>query len=255
MSPASIVALVIGGIIALLLVGYISNQYEAKKLERARRRSELIDRQARLNSLSEGIPGQYLTAPFKQTLHQLELIFVEKLLKQEPANQQLKARNKLLRERLSLGEGYELSNAVVPLHSEAQVKEIRYQLENLYAQVRRAHQEGLIAADTGRQWLFFLQEQLVNLNLDFFHTAGQSYLQRAMPRQARLLFERAVGLIKRQKNLQPYQQRLDVFQRLLEKTNNIVMELDQNTVSQTNELAESMSDLDEDSWKKKQVYD
>lgn len=255
MSPAIIVALVIGGIVALLLVGYINNQYETKKLERARRRSELSDRQARLGSLSEGIPGQYLTVPFKQALHQLELVFVEKLLKEEPGNLKLKARDELLRERIGLGASYELTNSTVALHSEEQVKEIRFQLESLHAQVRRGLQEGLVAADTGRQWLYFLQEQLINLYLDFFHTTGQSHLQRGVPRQARLVFERAVGLIKRQKNLQPYKQRLDVFQELLEKANDIVMEHDQKAVSQANELSESMGDMEEDVWKKKQMYD
>lgn len=66
MSPAYIVALVVGGVFALLLLGYASNQHEKHKLERARRRSELNERQMRLASLSDGLPGQYLHARLKQ---------------------------------------------------------------------------------------------------------------------------------------------------------------------------------------------
>lgn len=255
MSPAFIVALVIGGIIALLLVGYLNNQHEAKKLERARRRSELTERQTRLAALSDGVAGQYLTVPFKQALHELELAFVQQLLQEEPDNKKARSRGELLRERISQGTSYKLENAVIALHSEEQVKEMRYQLESLHAQVRRGLQEGMLPATNGQQWLYYLQEQLINLYLDFFHTAGQSHLQRGAPRQARLVFERAVGLIKRQKNLQPYKERLNAFQALLEKTDNIVMEHDQSAVSQANELSESMGESDEDLWKKKQMYD
>lgn len=255
MSPVLIVALVVVGVFALLLVGYINSQYEKNKLEKARRRSELTDRQMRINALSEGIPGQYLTVSLKQLLHELELHFITELLKEDAAQEKLQARSEELRARIALGSAYELGNSVQTVHSEDRVKEIRFQLESLYTQLRRALQEGLIPI-TAKQWLQHLQVQLVNLHLDFFHATGQSHLQRGVPRQARLVFERAVGLIKRQKNLQPFKERLDSFQGLLNKTNQIVMEHDQKATSQASELSESMGDdEDDDIWKKKQMYD
>lgn len=255
MSPAYIVALVVGGVFALLLLGYASNQHEKHKLERARRRSELNERQMRLASLSDGLPGQYLHARLKQGLHELELQFVQEILKDGPDNKKIRLREEELRSRIAQGDSYQVANAVVGLHGEEQVREVRFQLESLYAQLRRAMQEGLLPADSCQQWLHYLQEQLVNLYLDFFHTAGQNHLQRGLPRQARLVFERAVGLIKRQKNLQPFGERLKAFETLLDKTNRIVMEHDQQATSQASELSESMSEETEDSWKKKQVYD
>lgn len=256
MSPAFIAALVVGGIFILLMLAYFNNQYEKSKLERARLRSELADRQMRLNVLSEGVPGQYLTVPLKQALHGLELHFVQELLKEAPEDKKMQLRAETLRENLALGGDYKLGNTSTVLHNEEQVKEVRFQLESLYAQLRRAMQEGLLPPDAGRKWLYFLQEQLVNLYLDYFHAAGQSHLQRGLPRQARLVFERAVGLIKRQKNLQPFKERLSGFQQLLDKTNQIVMEHDQKAASEASALSESMSDDDGDElWKKKQMYD
>lgn len=255
MSSAFIIALVIGGIFALLLVGYLSNQHEKNKLERARRRSTLAERQARLASLSDTLPGQYLNVSLKQGLHELELGFIKEFLKEVPDDKKMRAREEALRDRIAEGAAYELANTTVALHSEEQVKEVRFQLESLYAQLRRAHQEGLLPAENARQWLSHLQDQLVNLYLDYFHTAGQNHLQRGLPRQARLVFERAVGLIKRQKNLQPFKERLQGFQALLEKTNRIVMEHDQKASAQASELSESMTGDDEDLWKKKQMYD
>lgn len=256
MSPAFIVALVVGGVVALLLLGYASNQHEKHKLERARRRAELVERQMRLAGLSDGLPGQYLNADLKQGLHDLELHFVQEILKVDPEDKKMRAREETLRSRIAQGSGYEVDNATTTVHGEEQVKEIRFQIESLHAQLRRAMQDGLLPAEKGRLWLQHLQEQLISLYLDFFHTSGQNHLQRGLPRQARLVFERAVGLIKRQKNLQLFKDRLTVFQALLDKTNRIVMEHDQKATSEASALSESMSeDSDDDLWKKKQVYD
>lgn len=256
MSPAFIIALVVVGVFALILVAYLNNQYERKKLEVARRRSGLAERQTRLASLSDGVPAQYLTPSLKQGLHQLELYFASELLKLDADNAKIRARVEALNERIGQGSAFQLSGDKLVLHSEEQIKEIRFQLESLHAQLKRAVQEGLVPASNGREWLAHLQVQLINLYLDFFHASGQSHLQRGLPRQARLVFERAVGLIKRQKNLQPFTERLQAFEALLEKTNAIVMEHDQQAVSQASELSASMTESDDDDlWKKKQMYD
>lgn len=256
MSAAFIIALIVGGILALLLVVFVANHLERCKLERARRKSELVDRQERLAVLSEGIPGQYLTADLKQALHGLELKFLQELLQEDANNKKLQERSEELRKRIAQAGDYVPANSPIQIHAEEQVKEIRLQLESLHAQLRRALNEGLLPADNGRKWLSYLQEQLINLYLDFFQLSGQNQLQRGLPRQARLIFERAVLLIKRQKNMLPHKERLQVFQNLLEKTNSIVMEHDQSAVEQASELSEAMNGLEtEENWKKKQLYD
>ena len=255
MSPAFIVALVLGGIFALLLIFYLNSQYEKNKLERARRRFELADRQMRLSALSDGLPGQYLTASFKQVLHELELHFALELLKDDAGNKKIQARAEELRERIAQGVAYVVGNSEVKLHTEEQVKEVRFQIESLHTQLRRALEEGLLPVETGRKWLAYLQEQLVTLYLDFFYLSGQNYLQRGLPRQARLMFERAVNLIKKQNNLQPFKERLQTFQSLLEKTTAIVLEHDQQAASQSSELSEIINETEDDIWKKKQLYD
>lgn len=256
MSPVFIAGLVLFGIFALLMLGYMNSQMEKNKLEKARRKSELMDRQSRLSGLSEGLPGQYLTVPFKQMLHELELVFIRRMLKDEPANKKLLARAEELNQRVTQGPGYVVINPVLQLHSEEQLKEVRFQLESLYAQLKRAGQEQNVPPATAKQWLNYIQEQLIHLYLDFFHYSGQQQLQRGQPRQARLLFERAVTLIRRQQHVQPYKERLKAFEQLLEKTNSIVLEHNQQSAEQSNELSEAMGNMDdEDLWKKKQMYD
>lgn len=256
MSPIFITGLVLFGIFALLMLGYINSQLEKSRLEKARRRSELIDRQSRLESLSDALPSQYLTVPLKQGLHQLELVFVRELIENEPGDKKMLARAEELNERISQGAAYSIPNPAAQLSSDEQLKEVRFQLESLHAQLKRAAQEKNLPIAQAKQWLEHIKQQLIHLYLDFFQHSGQQQLQRGEPRQSRLLFERAVTLIRKQQNLTPFKERLANFEQLLEKTNAIVMEHNQQAVEQSNALSEAMGSMEEDDlWKKKQMYD
>lgn len=256
MSSLFITGLVLFGIFALLMLGYINNQLEKNRLEKARRCSELLDRQSRLETLSDAIPQAYLTVPFKQALHQLELGFVRGLLQENADNKKMQARAEELKARIEQGDGYVLTNPATPLRNEEQLKEVRFQLESLHAQLKRAVEEQHLPVATAKQWLAHVQAQLVHLYLDYFHDMGQQHVQRGEARQARLLFERAVTLIRKQQQPKPYQERLAVFEQLLEKTTALVVESNQQGASQGSALAEGVGTLeDEDLWKKKQMYD
>lgn len=256
MSPIFITGLVLVGIFALLMLGYINSQLEKSRLEKARRRSELLDRQSRLENLSDVLPGQYLTVPLKQGLHQLELGFVRELLQNEPGDKKMQARAEELDARISQGAAYNIANPVRQPGSDEQLKEVRFQLESLHAQLKRAAQEKNLPLAQAKQWLEHIKQQLIHLYLDFFHQSGQQQLQRGEPRQARLLFERAVTLIRKQQHLEPFKERLVSFEQLLEKTNAIVLAHNQQAVEQSNALSEAMGSMnDDDLWKKKQMYD
>lgn len=256
MSPVLIIGLAVGGVVALLVVGYIHNVLERNKLEQARRRSELYDRQLRMEQLSESVPAQFLTVDLKQLLHQLELHFVDELVKEVPKDAKKQARAEELRARLEQGNAYSITNATIKLHSEEQVKEVRFLLESLYAQIKRATEERLVPLDKGRAVLAFIQQQLLVLYLDYFHEMGAQQLQAGQPRQARLNFERAINLIKKQKNIDPYKEKLAIFTSLLEKTGELVLEHNKQAADQDNVLSEAVGSLPTDEeWKKKALYD
>lgn len=53
MSPVMIAALVIGGVLLLIAIGYINQVVERHKLEKARLKAELNDRRRRCQQLSD----------------------------------------------------------------------------------------------------------------------------------------------------------------------------------------------------------
>lgn len=255
MSSMTIVELVLAAIFLLLLLGYLNHVLEKNKIEKARKKAEQAERQKRLEMLSESIPRQFLTPDFKQLLHQVELHFAKQLLDAEPDNKKVEARLLQLQERLELGAAYQSDNPQLLLQDEAQVKEVRFLLESLQAQLVRAAQERVLPAHELKSAVAHIQLQLINLYLEYFRSNGQRMMQQGQYRQAKIAYERAVKLIKRQTSTQ-FTSQLDKFTQLLSQAEAAVEQQNHQSLSGQNDLAGQVeSEAGEEAWKKKQLYD
>ena len=97
---------------------------------------------------------------------------------------------------------------------------------------------------------------LVNVYIDYFSNLGRQLLSQNQPGKARLVFERAVQYLKKQKDINLYQQQLKQFEALLTRANASVLEHTRPNPAQSTELTEGIEQQDqEDGWKKKQIYD
>ncbi len=254
MSSVTIVVFILVGIVALFLIGYINHLLEKSKLDKARRKAELIDRYRRCASLSNSLPGQLMTVELKQLLNRLELHFVDELTRvdrQEPKHQ---VRAEELRQLMAKTADVPISNPSVKIMTDEQAKDVRFQLESLQTQLTRAAEERLIPVAQLKPAVAHIQLQLINLYLDYFRASGQRFMQQGQPRQARLAYERAVKLLKRQTAPQ-FTQQLPQFEQLLDRASKLVLEHTQKAVTQNNELAGAVDSEPVDEWKKKQLYD
>ena len=255
MSSTTIMALVFGAIIVLLLLGYLNHILEKARIEKARKKAEQAERQMRLEMLSDSIPRQFLTPDFKQLLHRVELHFAKQLLDAEPGNKKLEERLLQLQERLELGGAYQSDNPQLSLQDEAQVKEVRFLLESLQAQLVRAAQDRVLSAQELKGAVGHIQLQLINLYLEYFRSNGQRMMQQGQFRQAKIAYERAVKLIRRQTSTQ-FTGQLETFTRLLKQAEAAVEQQNRQSLSRQNELAGKVeSETSEEAWKKKQIYD
>lgn len=255
MSSMTIAALVLGAVFILIVLAYMNNSVEKSKLDKARKKAELAERQQRFESLSESIPQQFVTPEFKQLLYRVEAHFAKQLLASEPGNKKVEARLLQLQERLQLGAESKEANPALNLQDENQVKEVRFLLESLQAQLVRAAQEKVLPATELKPAVAHIQLQLINLYLDYFRVSGQRLMQQGQARQAKLVYERAVKLIKRQTAPQ-FTQQLDSFVQLLKQADAAVERQNQQSLDGDNELAGKVeSEGGEEAWKKKQLYD
>jgi hypothetical protein len=254
-TPLLIALLIMAGIALLIVIGYLNNVVENGKLERARLKVELADRLRRCSEITETFPGQFVKPPLKLLLTRLELNLNQRQLAIDKHDPALQARIAELQGLIDLGEQIPVNNPPNPIQTEAKAKDVRFLLEALHNQVTRAAQEGFLPANEAKHWIKEIRHILVLLHIEFFNNLGQQALQKSQPSQARLAFERGVQYLRKQPEPKVYEEQLTYFEKLLARCNAQVQDQMAPAQGEHNQLTDGLKTDEEETWKKKVVYD
>ena len=255
MTPLMITLLVIAGIVILIAIGYMNHVVENNKLEKKRTEIELNDRLRRCGEITETFPGQLMTPALKLLLARLELNVNQRLLNLNKSSAPLKARITELNALIAQGESIPVANPPAPIQTEAKAKDVRFLLEALHGQVTRAAQDGFLPTNEAKHWIKEIRHILVLLHIEFFNNLGQQALQQNQPGQARLAFERGVQYLRKQQEPKQYEEQLTYLEKLLARANAMVLDQMEPAESDNNELTEGLKTDEEETWKKKVIYD
>ena len=255
MTPLLITLLIVAGIALLIVIGYLNNVVENGKLERARLKVELADRLRRCGEITETFPGQFMTPALKLLLTRLELNLNQRQLALDKHSGDLKARIAELEGLIAQGERIPVSNPPSPIQTEVKAKDVRFLLELLHNQIVRATQEGFLATNEGKYWVKEIRHILVLLHIEFFNNLGQQALQKNQPGQARLAFERGVQYLRKQPEPKVYEEQLTYLEKLLARANAQVLDRMAPAEDEQNELTQGLKTDEEETWKKKVMYD
>ena len=255
MSPVVITVLIVAVVVVLFIIGYINHMVENSRLEKARLKADLNDRVRRARDVSESMPGQLMSPALKLLLSRFELQFGERLLPLDKNNADLKSRLAELREAVAKGDAIPVRNPPQPITTEIKAKDVRFLLENLHGQITRAAQEHILQAAEAKRWLGEIRHMLVQLHVEFFTTLGQHSMQQGHPGQARLAYERGVQYLRKQPNPERYKTQLQQLEEQLARANAVVLERAKPAPNEVTELTEGLKSLEEDDWKKKNIYD
>ena len=256
MTPLTITLLIVAGIAVLIAIGFLNHVAEKKKLERARLKVELGDRLRRCGEITETFPGQLMSPALKLLMTRLELNVVTRLLAMDKGNEELKARVVELTALVNKGEEIPVNNPPAPIQTEAKAKDVRFLLEALHGQVTRAAHDGFLASGEAKHWVKEIRHILVLLHIEFFNNLGQHALSHEQPGQARLAFERGVQYLRKQPEPAFYQEQLTYLEKLLARSNSMVLTNIAEVKDQENELNEGLKEVEAAAeWKKKVVYD
>ena len=234
--------------VACVVVGV----YETRKLSFA---ADLLDRIRRCQDISERMPGQLMTPQLKLLLSQLQLQVSERLLPLDKHNTKLQNDIDTLKAQIAQGESIPVKNPPQPIANEAKAKDVRFLLENLHALITSSAQGGLLPANDGKHWLKQIRQMLVLVHIEFFSTLGQTAMQQNQPGQARLAFERGVQYLRKQPDPAPYQTQLKRFEEQLARANAMVLNNSAPIAEEPSQLTEGLKGLEDDDWKKKNIYD
>lgn len=255
MTPLLITLLIVAGIALLIVIGYLNNVVENNKLERARLKVELADRLRRCGEITETFPGQFMTPALKLLLTRLELNLNQRQLALDKHSGDLKARIAELEGLIAKGNGIAVNNPPSPIQTEAKAKDVRFLLELLHNQIVRATQEGFLATNEGKYWVKEIRHILVLLHIEFFNNLGQQALQQNQPGQARLAFERGVQYLRKQPEPKQYEEQLMYLEKLLNRANAQVLDQMEPAEDDQNALTEGLKTDEDETWKKKALYD
>ena len=255
MTPLLITLLIVAGIALLIVIGYLNNVVENSKLERARLKLDLADRVRCCGEITETFPGQFMTAPLKLLLARLELNLTQRQLALDKHNAVFKARIAELEELIAQGERIPVNNPPCPIQTEAKAKDVRFLLEALHTQIVKATQDNVLPSAEGKQWVREIRHILVLLHIEFFNNLGQQALQQEQPGQARLAFERGVQYLRKQPEPKQYEEQLTYLEKLLARANAQVMDQMEPAENEQNELTEGLKTDEDETWKKRVIYD
>ncbi len=255
MTPLLITLLIVAGIALLIVIGYLNNVVENGKLERARLKVELSDRLRRCGEITETFPGQFMTPALKLLLTRLELNLNQRQLNLDKNNAEIKARIAELEGLIAKGEQIPVNNPPSPIQTEVKAKDVRFLLEALHNQIVRANQEGFLNTQEAKYWVKEIRHILVLLHIEFFNNLGQQALQQEQPGQARLAFERGVQYLRKQPEPKQYEEQLKYLEKLLARANAQVLDKMEPAQDEHNELTDGLKTDEDETWKKRVIYD
>lgn len=255
MTPLLITLLIVAGIALLIVIGYLNNVVENAKLERARLKVELSERLRRCGEITETFPGQLMTPALKLLLTRLELNLNQRQLALDKSNAQLKSRIAELEDLIAKGDKLPVNNPPSPIQTEVKAKDVRFLLESLHNQIVKATQENFLQANEGKYWVREIRHILVLLHIEFFNNLGQQALQQGQPGHARLAFERGVQYLRKQPEPKHYEEQLTYLEKLLARANAQVLDQMEPAEDDQNALTEGLKTDEDETWKKKVIYD
>lgn len=259
MTPFMITILIVVVVAILIAIGYLNTVVENNQLQKSRDKLELGDRLRRSVEINETFPGQFVSPEMKLLFTRLEQYLVQRLLRLDKRNAAYKERLEELDALIAQGEKIKVDNPSPPITTEEYAKHISWLLESLHSQIMRATKDEYLTNVEAKRWVKEIKHILVLVHIEFFNNLGQQALADEEPGQARLAFERGVQYLKNQPTPALYEEQLKYLQKLLARTNSIVLT---NLEHKTTEFSELTAGLQEEvkaeeeadgEWKKKRI--
>ncbi|MFA5678262.1 MAG: hypothetical protein WC953_07610 [Pseudomonas sp.] len=252
MSTMLIVALVVGGLVVVVSIGFFSQAVERARLEKARAIAELQARWSHCNSINASLPGQFMTVELKQLLLNIEASLLEKLLKLDPRNNRHATQLADVRQQLAQGEP-QIGNVPVVTNNETAAQAANRQLSDLLQLLDLARTSGVLDDQGFMRWSQQVKRHQLETGLGMYRALAEAAMREGKPRIAKLQYERAVAYLGKQRT--GASEQMAVFRHLLLQAEQAVIQMEQGLTGTA--LSEGVQALEEDdqAWRKKALYD
>lgn len=253
MSTMLIVALVVGGLMIVIGLGFFSQALERARLERARTLAELQARWSHCHSINSSLPGQFMSPELKTLLLKVEVNLLERLLKLDSRNTRHPVLLSELRQQLAEG-APKVSNAVLSISNDAAAQTVRRQLADLLQLLEQARADGVMDNQAFLRWRQQIRAYQTETTLNMYRTLAEQAMGGGKPRVAKLQYERAVAYLTKHPS-SAHADQMAIFRQLLIQAEQAAVRMEQGAPGTA--LSEGVQALEEDdqAWRKKALYD
>lgn len=260
-SSTTVVTVIAVVLITAMVIGMLVMQTQHRNRAARREQLQSLNSQYRkLNSILRSLPPFYLSPELKDFIYQALLHNLNAQLKLNPGQKSFIESDyqKLTDERAY---SRQASKTEAPAHQKLSSEEAnlyRQTLKSLYMFIRRNFETGRLNKVDAEKMLFQVEVKLVETALEYFKTRGRNALSSRNYREARVAFQKAVDTIGASRHRELFKQEEIELRNQLNRTVDEWRQYRNNqSTGQSEKLASEMEDLieDQDSWKKKNVYD
>ncbi len=259
-SNSTVFAIIGVAIIAAMLVAMLVVQTRHRNQAATRERLQQLNTQyRRINSILRNLPPAYLSVEVRDFLYRM---LIQNLKTQSGLSPEQKKMlgseiEQLTQEREQVRKHPPRGDGTISLDGE-ETKRNRQILKTLHGYVKQHFEAGHLSRLDAEKMLMQLELKLVETALDYFKGRGVDARKHQRYREARVAVQKAIDTITTSRHGQQFKQEEIELRTLLDT---IITGWRQHRVEQSSgqsqKLAEEMENMieDEDSWKKKNVYD
>lgn len=255
MSAIYIVAAIIAIVGAVICYLFITQSLEKKRKQRQRLIRALNQRAKVFRYILSGFPPNFLTIELTLLVQRCLTDVLQQLAQLEPKESSHVEELRLVAEMMQKTQQRESDGKRPALQSQAQVKDVKSHLQELYKFLAHLHRRGTIskteADDFGEQ----IKQLVLQISIDSYILQAKTAKQADKPKLALHYFILAKKLIEKDDS--------GKFQAVLQKLNDIISELETQmepapSAAATNDGTEDQAWQEisnQDAWKKKNIYD
>lgn len=248
------------GIIGVMIVGMLIMQNRQRNLAITREKLQRLNTQYRkLNNVLRNLPPSYLSPELRDFIYQALLHNLKAQMELSPDQkkyfesdyQQLEAERAQMRKHPPRPDpSVRITSEEASLH--------RQTLKSLHSYVRQTFEAGRLDKTNAEKILMQVELKLVETALDYFRYRAQNALSTKHYKEARIAIQKAIDTIGVSRHAGQFKQEEIQLRNQLNKTVEEWRHYREELSSgQAEKLAEEMENLieDQESWKKKNVYD
>ncbi|MHA7879098.1 MAG: hypothetical protein ACX931_04855 [Saccharospirillum sp.] len=247
-------------LISAMVIGMLIMQNRHRQMAAIRDRLHALSTQYRkLNNTLRTLPSSYLTPELKDFLYQALLQNLHAQLKLNPDQKSLLQSDIDMLSAERVATRNKGSTVLVPGPTSADEASVHRQtLKALHLFIRRNYDAGRLDAGSAEKLLHQVEYKLVDTAVDFFRQRGEQTEKARNYREARIAYQKALDAIQTSKQAALFkQEEIGIRKRLDDVVRKWRAQRAQLSQGHAAKLAEDMGSLieDQESWKKKNVYD